>query len=107
MTPPLVSVVMGAYNDAACLSAAIDGIRAQTLEDWELIVVNDGSTDRTAALLDRCAAEDRRITVIHQANAGLTQALIRGLRRRAAPTSRGRMRTTCRILSGSSDRWMC
>src|SRR5262245_10874644 len=78
MTAPVVSVVIGTYNDAGCLSAAIDSIRAQTFGDWELIVVNDGSTDGTAALLDRYAAADHRISVILQANAGLTQALIRG-----------------------------
>ncbi|MBL8848404.1 MAG: glycosyltransferase family 2 protein [Planctomycetaceae bacterium] len=75
---PSISVVMGVYNDAASVPAAVESIRAQTLTDWELILVNDGSTDRTTSLLDRLAASDRRISVIHQANAGLTQALIRG-----------------------------
>lgn len=69
---------MGAFNDADCVSAAIESIRAQTLADWELIVVNDGSTDGTAALLDRFTQTDRRVSVIHQEHAGLTQALIRG-----------------------------
>jgi len=69
---------MGVYNDETSVPDAVESIRAQTLTDWELILVNDGSTDRTASVLDRLAAADHRISVIHQANAGLTQALIRG-----------------------------
>lgn len=72
---------MGVYNEAASIGDALESIRAQTLTDWELIVVNDGSTDRTASVLDRFAAGDRRITVIHQENAGLTRALIAGCAR--------------------------
>ena len=41
--PPQVSVVMGVFNDADCVSAAIESIRAQSLTDWELVIVNDGT----------------------------------------------------------------
>lgn len=78
MPTPRVSIVMGAFNDADRLPAAIDGICAQTSTDWELIVVDDGSTDGTPCLLDGYAARDSRIVVIHQENTGLTRALIRG-----------------------------
>jgi glycosyltransferase involved in cell wall biosynthesis len=76
--PPLVSIVMGVYNDAERVPAAIESIRAQTLSDWELIVVDDGSTDQTPAVLDDYQSQDRRIRVIRQQNSGLTRALIAG-----------------------------
>lgn len=76
--PPLVSIVMGVYNDAERVPAAIESIRAQTLRDWELIVVDDGSTDESPAVLDDFQSQDGRIRVIHQANSGLTRALIAG-----------------------------
>jgi len=68
--PPTVSVVMPAYNAGRFIDGAIRSIRQQTLTDWELIVVNDGSSDDTGEVAERHAADDRRIRVIHQANAG-------------------------------------
>lgn len=76
--PPLVSVVMAVFNDADCVSAAIESIRRQSLADWELVIVNDGSTDATRDVVDRFAALDQRIRVIEQENSGLTRALIHG-----------------------------
>jgi glycosyltransferase involved in cell wall biosynthesis len=76
--PPVVSIVMGVYNDAGRVPAAIESIRAQTLSDWELIVVDDGSTDDTPAILENVRSTDQRIRVIRQDNAGLTRALIAG-----------------------------
>jgi len=76
--PPVVSIVMGVYNDAGRVPAAIESIRAQTLTDWELIVVDDGSTDDTPAVLERFRSMDGRIRVIRQENAGLTRALVAG-----------------------------
>ena len=75
---PRVSVVMGVYNDADCVPAAIESIRTQSLTDWELVIVNDGSTDATGEVIDRFAALDPRVRVIHQDNSGLTRALIQG-----------------------------
>ena len=49
---PLVSVVLSVYNGAADLSAAIETILAQTFDDFELIAINNGSTDATAAILN-------------------------------------------------------
>jgi len=73
-----ISVVMGVYNAAATLAATIDSLLAQTEPDFECIVVDDGSTDATAAILAEYAARDSRIRVIRQENAGLTRALIAG-----------------------------
>jgi glycosyltransferase involved in cell wall biosynthesis len=83
--PIKVSVVMSAYNGELTLARAIDGILAQTLTDLELIVVDDGSTDRTPAILAEYAARDARIRVLHQENSGLTAALIRGCNAAQAP----------------------
>lgn len=79
MSLPLVSVLLPAYNAAPYLREAIDGIRAQTLADWELIVIDDGSTDGTPAILAGC--DDPRLIVIRQANAGVSAALNAGLAR--------------------------
>ena len=77
MTSPLVSVVLSVRNGAADLPKAIDTILTQTFADLELIVINDGSTDRTAAILD--GIRDARVRVIHQDNMGLAAALNRGV----------------------------
>jgi len=73
-----ISVVMGVYNGASTLAATLDSIVGQTEGDFECIVVDDGSTDATPAILAEYAARDRRIRIIRQANAGLTRALIAG-----------------------------
>lgn len=73
-----ISVVMGVYNGASTLAATLDSILGQTEGDFECIVVDDGSTDATPAILAEYAARDPRIRVIRQANAGLTRALIAG-----------------------------
>jgi hypothetical protein len=75
---PQVSVVMSVYNGAENLSETLDSVLNQQDCDFEFIVVNDGSTDATAKILDDCAKIDERLQVIHQENTGLTRALIRG-----------------------------
>jgi len=73
-----ISVVMGVYNGASTLAATLDSILGQTERDFECIVVDDGSTDATPAILADYASRDPRIHVIRQENAGLTRALIAG-----------------------------
>lgn len=75
---PEISVVMGVYNGADTLSETINSILSQEGCDFEFIIVNDGSTDNTADILDAYAKNDHRVRVIHQENTGLTRALIRG-----------------------------
>jgi glycosyltransferase involved in cell wall biosynthesis len=75
---PDVSVVMGVYNAAATLPATLESVLAQDRCRLEFIVIDDGSTDATASILDRRAARDARLRIVHQQNAGLTRALIRG-----------------------------
>jgi glycosyltransferase involved in cell wall biosynthesis len=75
---PRVSVVMAVYNGAAYLKPAIDSVLAQTFPDFELIVVNDGSTDASRDIV--LAAGDRRIRLLdNPRNLGLTPSLNRGL----------------------------
>lgn len=69
---------MSVYNGAQALPATLQGILAQQGCEFEFIVVNDGSTDATGRVLDEWAARDARLRVIHQANTGLTRALMRG-----------------------------
>ena len=58
---PKVSIIMPAYNAKATIESSISSVLAQTLQDWELIVVDDCSTDTTAAIADSFAAQDPRI----------------------------------------------
>ena len=72
---PVVSVLMSVYNGERYLAAAVRSLLNQTFGDFELIVVDDGSTDRSAAMLARFTAADSRLRVITQPNAGLTASL--------------------------------
>ncbi|HEY0160280.1 MAG TPA: glycosyltransferase family 2 protein [Thermoanaerobaculia bacterium] len=71
-----LSVVMAVYNGEATLAATLESILTQTFSEFELLVVDDGSTDRTAAILRD--VRDPRLRVLAQDNTGLTRALIRG-----------------------------
>lgn len=80
-----VSIIMPVYNGAAYLAEAIQSILAQTYPSWELIIVNDGSTDDSLTIANEFAHQDDRIRVLHQANRGLPGALNAGLRRATGP----------------------
>jgi hypothetical protein len=75
----LVSVIVPAYNAEAFLDETLASIRAQTYRALEIIVVDDGSTDATATIAERHAAEDPRVRLIRQANAGVGAARNAGL----------------------------
>ena len=77
---PAVSVITPAYNAAAFLAQTIDSIRAQTFEDWELVVIDDGSTDGTTELVEEYQERDGRVRLLHQANAGPSAARNHGMR---------------------------
>lgn len=76
---PRISVAMAVYNNAPYLAAAIESILAQSYRDFEFLIVNDGSTDGSAAIIDQFAARDARIRPIHQENRGLIASLNRML----------------------------
>ena len=71
---PKLSVIVPVYNTEKYLRECIDSILAQTFTDFELILVNDGSTDGSGAICDEYAEKDPRIQVIHQENSGATVA---------------------------------
>lgn len=75
-TGPRLSVVMAVHNGASSLPETMASIFAQTETGFELIVVDDGSTDETAAILARC--NDPRLRILRQDNQGLTRALMNG-----------------------------
>lgn len=70
----MISILVPIYNVEKYLRRCIDSILAQTLRDYEIILVNDGSTDQSGAICDAYAAEHDCIRVIHQENAGVAQA---------------------------------
>ena len=82
--PPLVSIILPVYNGSRYLPEALASVEGQSLVEWELIVVDDGSTDATPAVLAAAPTDERR-RVIHQANAGLAAARNRGLAEAGAP----------------------
>lgn len=82
---PMFSVLVPSYNHAKYLGPALDSLTAQTVADWEAVVVDDGSTDASLAVAESAAARDPRIRVIRQANGGVASAL-----NTAAAHARGR-----------------
>jgi len=79
-TPSLVSIVLPVYNGASLIASAIESILAQDYPQWELILINDGSQDDTARIIDEYAARDARIRVVHQENRKIPKTLSRGFR---------------------------
>jgi len=76
--PGLVSIILPVYNGARYLPEALDSILAQSYPEFELIVVDDGSTDQTPSILNRYLANDHRIKIIKQENQRLPRALSNG-----------------------------
>jgi len=77
---PKFSVIMPVYDHAEYVGEAIESVRAQTFGDWELIVIDDGSSDGSGEIAEEFAARDRRIRVLHQVNAGPAAARNAGIR---------------------------
>jgi hypothetical protein len=75
---PQVSVIMPVYNGGAQLGRAIDSILQQTFDDFELVIVDDGSTDDTPTVLRRMSSADQRVRIICGRHAGLVAALNEG-----------------------------
>ena len=76
---PKLSVVVPVYNTEKYLQECIDSVLAQTFDDFELILVDDGSTDKSGAICDNYCQLDGRIRVIHQNNGGVTAARKHGM----------------------------
>lgn len=76
---PKISVILPVYNGEKYLNECIDSVLNQTFTNFELIIVDDGSHDKTAQICDTYVAADNRVHVIYQENAGLISARKRGL----------------------------
>lgn len=93
----LVSVVIPAYNAAATLDETLHSVRAQTHRALEIIVVDDGSTDATAAIVQQHASADGRVRLLRQSNAGVAAARNHGWQR---------ARADCVAFIDADDLWM-
>lgn len=82
---PRVSILMPVRNEERHLSAALDSLQRQTMTDWELVVVDDGSDDGTPGILDGAARKDKRVQIIRCERIGLVGALNTGLKACRAP----------------------
>jgi glycosyltransferase involved in cell wall biosynthesis len=74
-----VSIITPAYNAGRFLPDTIESVLGQTMSDWEMVIVDDGSIDETALLVRRYAERDRRIRLIRQNNSGASRARNRAL----------------------------
>lgn len=79
MPSPKISVIVPVYNAGKWLQRCIDSILAQTFTDFELLLIDDGSTDNSGAICDEYAEQDSRIRVFHKPNGGVSSARNLGL----------------------------
>lgn len=84
----MISVMIPAYNAENTIRRSVESVRSQSLQDFEIVIINDGSTDRTGEILDAYAALDARIRVFHQENRGISAS-----RNRAIQVCRGALLT--------------
>jgi len=76
----LVSIIIPAYNAERFIAETIDSVISQDYPDWELLIVNDGSTDSTKSIIDTYAKRDERITTIHKTNSGVSDSRNTGIK---------------------------
>ncbi len=78
--PALLSIIVPVYNTEEYLNNCIQSVLNQIWQDWELILINDGSSDRSGEICEQYAADDNRIRVIHTSNQGQSAARNKGLK---------------------------
>lgn len=76
---PLISIIVPVYNSESTLNRCVDSILNQTFHDWELLLIDDGSTDQSGEICDQYDAKDQRINVFHKENGGVSTARNVGL----------------------------
>lgn len=79
MNNPLISIIIPAYNVEQYLTACLSSIEQQTYQNYEVILIDDGSIDSTGAMCDTVATKDDRFKVIHQKNQGVSVARNKGI----------------------------
>lgn len=77
----MITIILPVYNCEDYLQEAIDSVFSQTYTDWELILVDDGSTDSSGKICEKAARKSSRVTVIHKTNGGISSARNAGLKR--------------------------
>ena len=75
----MVSCIIPVYNTEKYLPRCIESVLAQTFVDWEMLLIDDGSTDASGSICDEYAAKDERIRVFHKENGGISSARNVGL----------------------------
>ena len=75
----MVSIIVPVYNANLYLRQCVDSVLNQTFQDWELLLLNDGSTDNSAAICDEYSQVDKRIRVFHKMNSGVSDTRNKGL----------------------------
>ncbi|MDD2969644.1 MAG: glycosyltransferase family 2 protein [Lachnospiraceae bacterium] len=76
----MISIIVPAYQSESTIKDCLDSLTGQSFSDIEILVVDDGSEDRTAEIAEKCAKYDKRIHVFHQENAGVSAARNSGIR---------------------------
>lgn len=79
MTVPLVSIIVPVYNVERYIDKCINSILEQTYPHIELLLIDDGSPDKSGAICDRYAQKDNRVRVFHKQNAGVSAARNTGI----------------------------
>ncbi len=79
LSAPAVTVLLAVYNGERYLRESLDSVLAQTFADFELLVIDDGSRDKTLSILDEYEAGDTRVRIVSRPNRGLTNTLNQGL----------------------------
>ena len=95
---PLVSIVVPTYNSAQFLASTVDSVIAQTFEDWELVLIDDGSNDKTVQLSQQLAAGNPKIRAVEGTHGGPAAARNEGLRH-------SNPRSEFVIFLDSDDKW--
>lgn len=93
---PIISIIVPVYNAEKSIARLLDSFISQSLTDWELIAVDDGSTDTSGRIIDKYASKDSRIIPIHKINAGVSAARQTGMN-----MSHGKY-----IIHADSDDWV-
>jgi len=100
---PTISILLPVYNAADTLEQAAHSLRAQSLEDWECVIVDDGSDDGASGIAEALAKEDSRFELLKRAHQGLVAALNAGLAQCRAPLV-ARMDADDRCLPGRLEK---
>ena len=79
MNTPLISIIIPVYNSEKYLAATLSSVQNQTLQDFEVICVNDGSTDNSLNILENFTKKDNRFKIFTQENAGGSASRNKGL----------------------------